>query len=52
MSSDTKPHPQGDGETEAKLEHPAPSPSSDIPDGGFHAYLQVLGAHLLFFNSW
>ncbi|KAI4208649.1 MAG: hypothetical protein LQ349_009689, partial [Xanthoria aureola] len=30
----------------------ASNPSSDIPDGGFHAYLQVLGAHLLFFNSW
>jgi hypothetical protein len=22
------------------------------PNGGFQAWLQVLGAHLLFFNSW
>jgi hypothetical protein len=25
---------------------------SAIPNGGFAAWLQVLGAHLLFFNSW
>ena len=24
----------------------------EIPDGGFSAYLQVFGAHLLFYNSW
>lgn len=24
----------------------------DIPDGGSKAYLQVVGAFLLFFNSW
>lgn len=27
-------------------------PPSDIPDGGLQAYLQVLGAHFLIFNSW
>ncbi|PQE32765.1 MFS monocarboxylate transporter protein [Rutstroemia sp. NJR-2017a WRK4] len=31
---------------------PQPAPSSPIPNGGFKAWLQVLGAHLLFFNSW
>ena len=32
---------------------PAPTlPAGVIPDGGFDAYLQVLGAHFLFFNSW
>ena len=29
-----------------------PQPPSDIPDGGLQAYLQVLGAHFLIFNSW
>ena len=29
-----------------------PKPTSDIPDGGLQAYLQVLGAHFLVFNSW
>ena len=29
-----------------------PKPTSDIPDGGLKAYLQVLGAHFLVFNSW
>lgn len=24
----------------------------DIPDGGLNAWLQVLGAHFLFLNSW
>ena len=27
-------------------------PPSDIPDRGLQAYLQVLGAHFLIFNSW
>jgi hypothetical protein len=35
---------------------PAPAPAlsqqSPIPNGGLAAWLQVLGAHLLFFNSW
>lgn len=31
---------------------PAPSQQSQIPNGGLQAWLQVLGAHLLFFNSW
>ena len=29
-----------------------PQPSSDIPDRGLQAYLQVLGARFLIFNSW
>ena len=29
-----------------------PRPNTAIPDGGFNAWLQVLGAHFLFFNSW
>ena len=29
-----------------------PKPTSDIPDGGLQAYLQVVGAHFLVFNSW
>ena len=29
-----------------------PQPPSNIPDGGLQAYLQVLGAHFLIFNSW
>ncbi|KAH8687583.1 major facilitator superfamily domain-containing protein [Tricladium varicosporioides] len=28
------------------------APTSIIPDGGLTAWLQVLGAHLIFFNSW
>lgn len=31
---------------------PAPTPPAEIPDGGLDAYLQVLGASFLFFNSW
>lgn len=30
----------------------SPTPASDIPNGGLNAYLQVFGAHILFFNSW
>lgn len=29
-----------------------PPPADPIPNGGFHAWLQVFGAFLLFFNSW
>ncbi|CRG86526.1 Monocarboxylate transporter 13 [Talaromyces islandicus] len=29
-----------------------PPPADQIPNGGFHAWLQVFGAFLLFFNSW
>lgn len=36
-------------EPEHKAPAPAPTPP---PDGGLDAYLQVLGAHILFFNSW
>ncbi|KAI0314322.1 MFS general substrate transporter [Amylostereum chailletii] len=31
---------------------PPPAPTSDIPDGGLVAWLQVVGAFILFFNSW
>ena len=31
---------------------PRPSSTSEAPNGGLKAWLQVLGAHLLFFNSW
>lgn len=35
------------------LEEPATElPIGPPPDGGFAAWLQVLGAFLLFFNSW
>ncbi|KAL8818809.1 MAG: hypothetical protein Q9191_007858 [Dirinaria sp. TL-2023a] len=49
MSSSSLPTSQ-----EQTLEEKSPTQASqfEIPDGGFHAYLQVLGAHLLFFNSW
>jgi len=30
----------------------APCPPAPIPDGGLMAWLQVLGAAFLFFNSW
>lgn len=30
----------------------APAPASEIPDGGWKAWTQVLGAHFLFYNSW
>ncbi|KFY17902.1 hypothetical protein V492_00299 [Pseudogymnoascus sp. VKM F-4246] len=36
-----------------KLEaHPTETPIGPPPDGGFAAWLQVLGAFFLFFNSW
>lgn len=43
-----------DAEAAAPTTTPAPAASqqSQIPDGGLQAWLQVLGAHLLFFNSW
>lgn len=43
-----------DAEAAAPAPAPAPaaSPQSQIPNGGLQAWLQVLGAHLLFFNSW
>lgn len=31
---------------------PAAVTISPIPNGGLQAWIQVLGAHLLFFNSW
>jgi hypothetical protein len=30
----------------------APVPVAPIPNGGFNAWLQVFGAHLLMFNTW
>lgn len=45
--------PRSEGQEQASGEkNPTPAPQPPIPDGGFNAYLQVLGAHLLFFNSW
>jgi hypothetical protein len=43
-----------DAEVAAPTAAPAPAASqqSQIPNGGLQAWLQVLGAHLLFFNSW
>ncbi|KAL8801463.1 MAG: hypothetical protein Q9182_004429 [Xanthomendoza sp. 2 TL-2023] len=41
-----------DDEKTRETRTPDSSLQSDIPDGGLHAYLQVVGAHLLFFNSW
>lgn len=41
----------GNNMTEQKASAP-PSPPAPPPDGGLDAYLQVLGAHFLFFNSW
>lgn len=43
--------------TEGKLEpvkskQPSVNNASSIPDGGLWAWLQVLGAFFLFFNSW
>lgn len=32
--------------------HPIDDSAAGIPDGGLQAWLQVLGAHMLFFNSW
>ncbi|KAL8953394.1 MAG: hypothetical protein Q9222_000771 [Ikaeria aurantiellina] len=31
---------------------PTPAEGGDIPNGGFHAWMQVFGASLLVFNSW
>lgn len=31
---------------------PAPAPGSDVPDGGLLAWMQVVGAWILFFNTW
>jgi hypothetical protein len=42
-------------EEEAREELPSVAPKDpnhDIPNGGFKAWLQVLGSFLLFFNSW
>jgi hypothetical protein len=51
-----------DGSTKDEREVPLPENTSEAalaekpiappPDGGFAAWLQVLGAFLLFFNSW
>lgn len=51
-----------DGSTKDEREAPRPENTSEDPltekpiapppDGGFAAWLQVLGAFLLFFNSW
>ncbi|KAI9730843.1 MAG: hypothetical protein M1834_005561 [Cirrosporium novae-zelandiae] len=35
-----------------KQESPIPDTTSEIPNGGLKAWLQVLGSFLLFFNSW
>lgn len=37
---------------ELELEVPAKSTGNDIPNGGLHAWMQVLGAFFLVFNSW
>lgn len=39
-------------ETPASASEPAPKASHEIPNGGFNAWLQVLGSFLLFLNSW
>ena len=42
-------------EEEAREELPSvipKDPSHEIPNGGFKAWLQVLGSFLLFLNSW
>ena len=31
---------------------PTNAPSTDIPNGGWNAWMQVFGASLLVFNSW
>jgi hypothetical protein len=31
---------------------PSKAPTSNIPNGGFNAWLQVAGSFMLFFNSW
>ena len=31
---------------------PQPSSANEVPNGGLKAWLQVFGAHLMFFNSW
>lgn len=36
----------------AQDEKAPPPPADPPPDGGFNAYMQVVGAHFLFFNSW
>jgi hypothetical protein len=57
-SEDFEPKNLETGEQSAVIDAPAPAPApapsqqSQIPNGGLQAWLQVLGAHLLFFNSW
>ncbi|KAL2202782.1 MFS general substrate transporter [Sarocladium strictum] len=38
--------------SEESLDPAAPPPPPPPPNGGLKAWLQVLGAHFLFFNSW
>ncbi|EJP65781.1 MFS monocarboxylate transporter [Beauveria bassiana ARSEF 2860] len=41
------------GELDSLAANPPPTPTTEpIPNGGWKAWLQVFGAHLLFFNSW
>lgn len=47
-SSDADAHAPG----QFVLEAPAKPTGNDIPDGGLHAWMQVLGAFFLVFNSW
>jgi len=44
-------HPQSSGEAEPEVSNAPPSPGP-IPNGGLQAWLQVLGAWILFFNTW
>ncbi|KAM3519313.1 hypothetical protein NHJ13051_007604 [Beauveria bassiana] len=40
-------------ELDSLAANPPPTPTTEpIPNGGWKAWLQVFGAHLLFFNSW
>jgi hypothetical protein len=54
MSESTKVERPGDAsDVTSQIEAPiAPPQAPGIPDGGFVAWLQVLGSFFLFFNSW
>ena len=54
-SEDTAWASQENDEEEAREELPSVVPKDqnhEIPNGGFKAWLQVLGSFFLFFNSW
>jgi hypothetical protein len=42
----------GTDPNEIPAQTPTPERSNEIPNGGFKAWIQVLGSFFLIFNSW